>query len=37
MQAGSSQRDIQIEIIDSDEYRNTPPPPASGVAPRFAP
>jgi len=29
MQASDSQRDIQIEIIDSDEYRNTPPPPAS--------
>jgi hypothetical protein len=37
MEADASQRDIQIEIIDSDEYRNTPPPPASGVAEKFVP
>jgi hypothetical protein len=37
LRAGASQRDIQIEIIDTDEYRNTPPPPANGVATRFSP
>ncbi len=35
MAAGASQRDIQIEIIDSEEYRSSPPPPAAGVAGRF--
>ena len=37
MRAGATQRDIQIEIINTDEYRNTPPPPANGVAARFSP
>ncbi|HJT35641.1 MAG TPA: tandem-95 repeat protein, partial [Pirellulales bacterium] len=30
-EAGASQRDIQIKIIDTNEYRNTPPPPAPGT------
>ncbi|HQU41254.1 MAG TPA: DUF4214 domain-containing protein, partial [Pirellulales bacterium] len=29
-QQGATQRSVQIEIIDSTEYRNTPPPPSSG-------
>ncbi|HVX64224.1 MAG TPA: DUF4214 domain-containing protein, partial [Pirellulales bacterium] len=36
MHAGASQRDIQIEIISSDEYRNSPPPPAPGAIGRFS-
>lgn len=31
---GQTQRDIQIFIIDSQEYLNTPPPPAPGAANR---
>ncbi|HEV7224159.1 MAG TPA: Ig-like domain-containing protein, partial [Pirellulales bacterium] len=37
MRAGAAQRQIQIETIDTNEYRNTPPPPASGSALRFLP
>ncbi|HEX5443800.1 MAG TPA: DUF4214 domain-containing protein, partial [Pirellulales bacterium] len=29
--AGASQRDIQIKLIDTPEYRNSPPPPAPGT------
>jgi hypothetical protein len=36
MQGGASQRDIQFEIVDTDEYRNTPPPPPSGTVKRLA-
>ena len=37
MRTGATQRDIQVEIIDTDEYRNTPPAPADGIAVRFVP
>jgi hypothetical protein len=30
LQSGASQRDIQIELINLPEYRNTPPIPADG-------
>ncbi|HXT60717.1 MAG TPA: Ig-like domain-containing protein, partial [Pirellulales bacterium] len=36
MHGGASQRDIQFEIVDTDEYRNTPPPPALGTVKRLA-
>jgi hypothetical protein len=35
MGSGASHREVQLDIIDSDEYRNTPPPPLAGTARRF--
>jgi hypothetical protein len=35
MQAGASHRQIQISLIDTVEYRNTPPAPAAGTAVRL--
>lgn len=32
LQSGVSQRTVQIQLLDSLEYRNTPPQPAAGVA-----
>jgi hypothetical protein len=34
--AGATQRTIQIKLIDSTEYRNSPPPPATGSADRLS-
>lgn len=36
MRAGASHRQIQLSLIDSDEYRNTPPAPAAGTAVRLS-
>lgn len=36
MQAGATPRDIQISIINSTEYRTSPPPPANGTAQRVS-
>jgi hypothetical protein len=33
---GATQRTIQIEIIDSSEYRNTPTPPLLGSVSRLS-
>jgi hypothetical protein len=35
MRNGSTQRTVQIQILDSAEYRNTPPPPSAGTAKRL--
>ncbi|MEX2558820.1 MAG: Ig-like domain-containing protein [Pirellulales bacterium] len=35
MGSGASHREVQLGIIDSDEYRNTPPPPLAGTARRL--
>ena len=36
MKGGASQADIQFEIVNTDEYRNTPPPPPLGSVKRLA-
>ncbi len=36
MKAGASQRQIQMSLIDSAEYRNSPATPAAGAATRLA-
>ncbi|MGH7193100.1 MAG: DUF4214 domain-containing protein, partial [Candidatus Saccharimonadales bacterium] len=36
LEGGTSQAQIQIELINTDEYRNSPPPPAAGTVNRLA-
>ncbi len=36
MQAGATPRDIQISIINTTEYRTSPPPPANGTAQKLS-